>query len=639
MSGELSPSFLGLEGLHVFITGAAGGIGQRAVQEFLEIDKAECTLRRNFRQRECDRFCNAHWPGLVDEPHQGCKVTAYDLRPFEVPDTIGESYSRLNIQPGDISDEESIRSGIALAVKRFGPINILIANAGITDESHEYPIWELALETWEKTYSVNVRGTFLTIKHFLRAARTAQQTLGKELDNLAIVVTGSETGVFGQEGHAEYASGKAGLQYGLVKSVKNEIVRLNSRARINAVAPGWVDTPMIEGRLDDPKELWAEAQATVPLKKIAKPEDIARTMAFLASHRAAGHITGQCLSVDGGMEGRLLWKKSDPSNPNPNPETTSLAQIPSIPRTLPPPKRNKIRIAVSIDLDAVSGWLGTGHHPDNILADYSSGFFAAKVGVPRLLRMLKKLNIADRCTWFIPGHSAESFPEEVAQVVASGAEIGLHGYAHEGAYQMTVQQERDVLVKCIDIATKLTGKKPAGYRAPLYQLRESTLDLLEEFGFEYDASLTDHDCHPFFAPRRPQLQPIDFSQPASTWMHPIPREPGAKSDRRPLVCVPCNWYMEDMTPMQFLPHTPNSHGYTDVRVIENMWRDRFLWIRENEEEPIFPVLMHPDTSGMAHVIGMVERLLGWVQGWGDEVEFCQTGEIARWFREREMKKA
>ncbi|GFF88319.1 peptidoglycan deacetylase [Aspergillus lentulus] len=598
MSGELSPSFLGLEGLHVFITGAAGGIGQRAVQEFLE---------------------------------QGCKVTAYDLRPFEVPDTIGESYSRLNIQRGDISDEESIRSGLALAVKRFGPVNILIANAGITDESHDYPIWDLPLETWEKTYNVNVRGTFLTIKHFLRAARTAQQTLGKELENLAIVVTGSETGVFGQEGHAEYASGKAGLQYGLVKSVKNEIVRLNSRARINAVAPGWVDTPMIEGRLDDPKELWAEAQATVPLKKIAKPEDVARTMAFLASHRAAGHISGQCLSVDGGMEGRLLWKQSNPST-----ETTSQAQIQSIPRSLPPPKRNKIRVAVSIDLDAVSGWLGTGHHPDNILADYSAGFFAAKVGVPRLLRMLAKLNIADRCTWFIPGHSAESFPDEVAQVVASGAEIGLHGYAHEGAYQMTPQQERDVLVKCIDIATKLTGKKPAGYRAPLYQLRESTLDLLEEFGFEYDASLTDHDCHPFFAPRRPPLQPIDFSQPASTWMHPIPQGPGAKSevDRRPLVCVPCNWYMEDMTPMQFLPHTPNSHGYTDVRVIENLWRDRFLWIRENEVEPIFPVLMHPDTSGMAHVIGMVERLLGWVKGWGDEVEFCQTGEIARWFRER-----
>jgi peptidoglycan/xylan/chitin deacetylase (PgdA/CDA1 family) len=127
-------------------------------------------------------------------------------------------------------------------------------------------------------------------------------------------------------------------------------------------------------------------------------------------------------------------------------------------------------------------------HPDNILADYSAGFFAARVGVPRLLRMLKKLDLANRCTWFIPGHSAESFPEEVKQVVASGCEIGLHGYAHEGAYQLTPEQERDVLVKCIEISQNLTGKKPVGYRAPLYQLRESTLDLLEEFGFEYGRS-------------------------------------------------------------------------------------------------------------------------------------------------------
>lgn len=123
-----------------------------------------------------------------------------------------------------------------------------------------------------------------------------------------------------------------------------------------------------------------------------------------------------------------------------------------------------------------------------MLADYSAGFFAARVGVPRLLRMLQKLELSTRCTWFIPGHSAESFPEEVGQVVKSGCEIGLHGYAHEGAYQLTEQQERDILVRCIEIATKLTGKKPVGYRAPLYQVRESTLDLLEELGFEYGAS-------------------------------------------------------------------------------------------------------------------------------------------------------
>lgn len=121
-------------------------------------------------------------------------------------------------------------------------------------------------------------------------------------------------------------------------------------------------------------------------------------------------------------------------------------------------------------------------------------------------------------------------------------------------------------------------------------------------------------------------------------MHPVKESPNLP-DRRPLVCVPCNYYMEDMTPMQFLPHTENSQGYVDVRVIENLWRDRFLWIRDNEEEPIFPILMHPDTSGMAHVIGMLERTLRWLKEWEreGEVEFLQTGEIARWWKEKSLK--
>lgn len=197
------------------------------------------------------------------------------------------------------------------AVEHFGPINILCANAGITNEQSHPNIWELPLETWENVYRVNVRGCFLTIKHFMQAAIKAQETSGQELPNLSIVVTGSECGKFGQAGHTEYASGKAGLQYGLVPTVKNEIVRVNAKARINAVAPGWVNTDLIGDRLDDPRELYIESQGTAALRKIAQPEDVARTVAFLASHRASGHMSGQCLSIDGGMEGRILWREEE----------------------------------------------------------------------------------------------------------------------------------------------------------------------------------------------------------------------------------------------------------------------------------------------------------------------------------------
>lgn len=243
---------------------------------------------------------------LIDLTAAGCKVTAHDFQPAK----SAAEPSVFNVE-GDISDEESISKTIRSAVEKFGPINILCANAGITNEQSHPNIWEMPLETWENVYRVNVRGTFLTIKHFLLAAIKAQEASGKELENLSIVLTGSECGKFGQAGHSEYASGKAGLMYGLVPTVKNEIVRVNSKARVNAVAPGWVNTELIGDRLDDPRELYLEAQGTVALRKIAQPEDVARTVAFLASHRAAGHMSGQCLSVDGGMEGRIVWQEDE----------------------------------------------------------------------------------------------------------------------------------------------------------------------------------------------------------------------------------------------------------------------------------------------------------------------------------------
>lgn len=185
----------------------------------------------------------------------------------------------------------------------------------------------------------------------------------------------------------------------------------------------------------------------MPLRKIAQPTDVARAAAFLASHRAAGHITGQCISVDGGMEGRIVWseeevQRSQKTAPETQRPSTTLEKSSSsgtssdIPQHLTPPMKPKapIKVLISVDFDAVSGWLGTGQHPDNNLADYSSGFFSAYVGVPRLLKLFKSLGIQDKVTWFVPMHSAESFPEEFKSIVESGCEIGLHGYCHEVSF-------------------------------------------------------------------------------------------------------------------------------------------------------------------------------------------------------------
>ena len=109
-----------------------------------------------------------------------------------------------------------------------------------------------------------------------------------------------------------------------------------------------------------------------------------------------------------------------------------------------------------------------------------------------------------------------------------------------------------------------------------------------------------------------------------------------------MIEIPCNWYMEDATPMSYYPHMANSHGYVDVRQIEQMWKDRFLWLWENERDItvsgkpsflVFPLVLHPDTSGMAHVIGMIERFLVWLTSWGEGVAFERYEDIAMAFKQ------
>ncbi|KAL3466957.1 hypothetical protein BJX64DRAFT_204859 [Aspergillus heterothallicus] len=300
----------------------------------------------------------------------------------------------------------------------------------------------------------------------------------------------------------------------------------------------------------------------------------------------------------------------------------------------------RIQVLLSVDFDAVSGFLGTGASPTNGLSEFSSGYFAGQVGVPRLLRLFKKHDIASRVTWFVPGHSMESFPEQTKAIVDSGAEIGCHGYAHEGATQLTEVQERDVIERCVQLATELTGKKPAGWRAPLYQLREHTVQVLEDLGFLYDTSLTHHDSFPYFLQLTQTPKPIDFSPSvsAASWMHPLP--PPNPRTPSTLVEIPCNWYMEDMTPMQFLPAAANSHGFVSPETIEQNWKARFEYLYNETidgetQDFVFPLVLHPDTSGMAHVIGMIERVIVWLKG-QKGVEFVTFGECARgWKKENE----
>ena len=108
----------------------------------------------------------------------------------------------------------------------------------------------------------------------------------------------------------------------------------------------------------------------------------------------------------------------------------------------------EILVAYGVDVDAVAGWLGSYGGEDSP-CDISRGMFAGEVGVPRLLDLFERYDL--RTTWFVPGHSIETFPDQIAQVVAGGHEIGVHGYSHENPIAMTREQEATILDRCIEL--------------------------------------------------------------------------------------------------------------------------------------------------------------------------------------------
>jgi 3-oxoacyl-[acyl-carrier protein] reductase len=236
---------LGLAGKRALVTGASGGIGQAVARELAA---------------------------------EGVEVVAHYHRNREAAEALGGP-----ALGADLRDEAQVEALFAAA----GPLDLCVANAGVWP-SEEVPVAELPLARWRATIDGNLTATFLTCRGFALQGGNA------------LVLIGSTAGRFGEAGHADYAAAKAAIGQGLLLSLKNEI----APARVNVVAPGWTVSPMTEASLTD--ELVDRVTATMPLRKVARTEDIARTVAFLLSDRAAGHITGEVVTVAGGMEGRLL---------------------------------------------------------------------------------------------------------------------------------------------------------------------------------------------------------------------------------------------------------------------------------------------------------------------------------------------
>ena len=289
----------------------------------------------------------------------------------------------------------------------------------------------------------------------------------------------------------------------------------------------------------------------------------------------------------------------------------------------------EILCAFGVDVDAVAGWLGSYAGEDSP-DDISRGMFAGEVGSPRLLNLFKKYNL--RTTWFIPGHSAETFPDQMKAVADAGHEIGVHGYSHENPIAMTREQEEAILDKCLDVLTKLSGKRPTGYVAPWWEFSPVTNELLLDRGIKYDHSLMHNDFHPYYVRVGDTWTKIDYSKHPSAWMKPLVR--GKETD---LIEIPASWYLDDLPPMMFIKKAPNSHGFVNPRHLEESWRDQFDWVYRENEYAVFTMTIHPDVSGRPQVLLMLERLIEHIQK-HDGTKFLTFDEIADDFKRRFPRK-
>jgi 3-oxoacyl-[acyl-carrier protein] reductase len=252
----------GLAGKRVIITGASGGIGSACARAFAA---------------------------------EGAQVVVHYHRGRERAEAVAAELGGAPAIGADLTVEAEVDALFAQAREQLGGVDICAAVAGVWPAADE-PVWELSLERWESTLRANLTATFLTSRAFLREVQHTGH------GNLVLV--GSTAGRFGEAGHADYAAAKSAIQVGLLLSLKNEIVRIAPLGRVNAVAPGWTISPMTRDALDP--DVVERVTRTMPLRKVAVADDIARAVVVLASDELSGHITGELVTVAGGREGRTL---------------------------------------------------------------------------------------------------------------------------------------------------------------------------------------------------------------------------------------------------------------------------------------------------------------------------------------------
>jgi NAD(P)-dependent dehydrogenase (short-subunit alcohol dehydrogenase family) len=254
-----------LDGRVAVVTGAARGIGRTVAERYLS--------------------CGAQ---VVVADVAGAEVTADELAVDHPGRVVG--------LPVDVTDEDSVRALREQAVAALGGIDVVVANAGVLLLQ---PVLEMPLAQWQRVLDVNLTGTFLTCRELGR--QLVEQGRGGR-----IIVSSSLFGTRGGRGNGAYSASKFGM-VGLVQSLAAELAPHGITA--NAVCPGQVDTPMLQQLFVDraassgrsPEDVRQDLLDTIPLGRLAPPEEIADVYVYLASSLSS-YVTAQSLVVDGGCQ-------------------------------------------------------------------------------------------------------------------------------------------------------------------------------------------------------------------------------------------------------------------------------------------------------------------------------------------------
>ena len=260
-----------LRGKTVVVTGASGGIG-RALAEAFDAEGARLVLMGN---------------------------SAFDALEELAREKGWKDHLLLKV---DSTDPDAMMAACERAAAHFGRLDACVANAGRWTPEHAL-VHKASAQRIRDNIAVNLLGSMWTARGFFAALERS----GPRPDGhgASLVFIGSTAGRFGEKGHAEYAASKAAM-HGLAMSLKNEIVELDPYGRVNLVEPGWTVTHMARAALDTPGVV-SRVVRTMPLRQLARAVDVARVCVALSSPAVSRHVSGQTVTVAGGMEGRTLW--------------------------------------------------------------------------------------------------------------------------------------------------------------------------------------------------------------------------------------------------------------------------------------------------------------------------------------------